>query len=92
MLAQRIDKITRSWEMQGWQKGQKKGLAKGRKEGREKGRREEAARLFLELFATKHGAVPEDVHRRVAAAETAELESWAKRLITAESPANVFED
>lgn len=76
MLAQRIDEITHGWESR----------------GRKKGRLEEAAHLFLELFATKHGTVPEDVRKRVASASKTRLETWAKRLFTAESPEDVFKD
>lgn len=48
------------------------------------------ARLFLELFTTRFGDVPNWVRERVAAAQEKQLETWAKRLLTAESPEAVF--
>ncbi len=96
MLAQRIDRITHRWQMEGWRKGRAEGEAKGRAEGEAKGRAEgeakEAARLFLELFAAKFGDAPAQVRQRVTGASRRQLETWAKRLLRAERPEDVFED
>ncbi len=48
------------------------------------------ARIFLELFTTRFGDVPDWVRERVAAAKGKQVETWAKRLLTAESPEAVF--
>jgi len=39
--------------------------------------------LLLELLATKFGALPAAVTARVTAATSAELTTWARRLLTA---------
>ena len=82
MLSQRIDRITHGWMMEGWERGRAEGEAKGRAEGEK--------RLFLELFGTKFGDVPVGLRERVAAASKEELETWAKRLLHAASPEDVF--
>jgi hypothetical protein len=100
VLAQRMERIAKSWETQGWEKGWEKGREKGRKEGQkaglqkglQEGRKQEAARLFERLFEAKFGDVPAWVHERAAAASKTKLEKWAKRLLVAEEPEAVFED
>jgi len=92
VLAQRMERITQGWEMQGWKKGRKKGQEEGLQKGLQKGRKEEAARLFQHLFEAKFGDVPAWVHERAAAARKTELEAWAKRLLVAEKPEDVFDD
>ena len=52
---------------------------------------EEAAHLFLELFAGKFADVPVRVRERVNAASKKQLETWAKRLLRAEKSEGVFE-
>ncbi len=47
--------------------------------------------MDLGLFAEKFGAVPARVRKRVAASSEEELETWAKRLLRAGSPEDVFE-
>ena len=76
MLAQRIERITDGWEM------------KGRAEGEAKGR----AELFLELFAAKFGDAPTQVRERLTGLSKEQLETWAKRLLWAERPEEVFDD
>ena len=76
MLAQRIERITDGWEMKGWEKGR----VEGEKE------------LFLQLLATKFGDVPAQVRERVAEASKEQLETWAKQLLRADRPEDVFDD
>lgn len=78
--------------MQGWEKGEAEGREKGEAEGRKMGHREEAARLFLELYATKFAAVPDEVSKQAASASQDQLETWAKRLLTAHGPEDVFKN
>ncbi len=69
-----IDKLKRECEAEGMAKGEVVGQA----------------HLFLELFTTRYGDVPDWVRERVDGADTTQLETWAKRLFTAESPEAVF--
>jgi len=77
MLAQRIDRIRDGYI----------------KQGKLEGEREEAARLFLKLFAVKNGtSVPSDVRKRAGSAKLKQLETWAERLLTVERAEDVFQD
>jgi len=91
-LAQRIRNLTRELEMQGWKKGHQAGHQAGHQEGRQEGAKNEAAHLFLELFASKFETAPDWVRDRTASASKVQLESWAKRLLRAETPEDVFTD
>ncbi len=48
------------------------------------------ARLFLKLFTRRFGNVPDWVQERVAKAKGKQVEAWAERLLTADSPEAVF--
>jgi hypothetical protein len=68
--------------------GVAKGLAQGREEGREEGR----ADLLTELLALKFGELPPEVQSRLAAANPAELDIWARRVLFCTSLDDVFVD
>jgi uncharacterized FlgJ-related protein len=61
-----------------FEKGVEKGVAKGQRE------------LLLSQLVHRFGTLPESVTRRVAAASTAELELWGKRILDAASLDDVF--
>ena len=96
VLSQRIERITHGWKMEGWELGRQEGLQKGRQEGLQKGlqkgQKDEATRLFQDLFKTKFGRVPSWVKEQAASASKSRIEAWAKRLLTAETPEDVFDD
>lgn len=58
----------------------------------QEGRAEGRAEIVLRQLARKFGTLPQALVVRVKTAELHELESWADRLLTAESLARVFED
>jgi Domain of unknown function (DUF4351) len=63
---------------QGVETGIEKGVVKGQRE-------------FLQnLLVHRFGALPDSVTRRLAAASTAELERWGKRILDATSLDDVF--
>ena len=63
------------------------GIKKGRQEGRQEGQ----AAFLLRLLQLKFGAHVEDaVQKRIAAADTAQLERWGERILSAVSLAEVF--
>jgi hypothetical protein len=62
------------------------GIRKGIEWGRQEGQRE----LLEQLLAARFGRLPEWVVGKVAAAEPARLEGWARRVLTAESLEAVF--
>jgi len=99
MIEERIERITRGWEMKGWEKGREEGRTQGRAEGREEGREEgrtegryeEARRLFLELFEAKfEEPAPKEIRTRIKSATRKDLETWSKRLLKAKTPADIF--
>jgi hypothetical protein len=61
-----------------FEKGVEKGVAKGQRE------------LLLSQLVHRFGTLPKSVTRRVAAASTAELELWGKRILDAASIDDVF--
>ncbi len=54
-------------------------------------RMEGEANIFQELFVARYGEVPGWVRERIAEAEKGQLVTWAKRLLTAQRPEDVFE-
>jgi hypothetical protein len=54
----------------------------------QEGRRE----MLLKLLRTRFGAVPEAAVERVTAADLAQLDLWAERVLTAPTLADVLED
>jgi predicted transposase/invertase (TIGR01784 family) len=81
MLAERIKKWPEQWEERGIQKGLQKGLQEGILKGRIDAQRETAFAL-LEL---KFGALPDWAARQLNEATTAQLDSWIKGILSAES-------
>lgn len=72
---------------EGWQGGHQE----GRQEGLEAGRQAEARALLLRLLSKRFGPVGEDTQQRIAEASTAQLETWADRLLDAPNLAAVFD-
>ncbi|MBE7373876.1 DUF4351 domain-containing protein, partial [Pseudomonas lopnurensis] len=91
MLAERVKDWTRDWREQGIEEGRKKGLEEGRKEGREKGREEGERAMLIRLLSRRFGTLDEETLQRLADASSAELESWAERILDAASLEDVFQ-
>ncbi len=66
-------------------------IEQGRKKGHVEGRDEGARRLLAKQLQLKFGALNESTETRLAAANLGELETWASRVLTAESIDAVFE-
>ena len=65
------------------------GIKKGRQEGRQEGQ----AAFLVRLLKLKFGAHVEDaVQKRIAAADTEQLERWGERILSAASLAEVFSE
>ncbi len=64
------------------------GVAKGHREGMKDG----LTGVLLKQLTLRFGALPEAVHARLAAADSAALERWAERFVTAPDLASVFDD
>jgi hypothetical protein len=62
-------------------------LERGRREGIQLGRRE----MLLEQLRTRFGELPEAATARVNAADAAQINLWAKRVLTAPTLADVLE-
>jgi hypothetical protein len=61
------------------------GEAKGKAEGEAKGKAEAIAALVSDLLGEKFGPLPRWARVRVETAEPAQLERWAKKVLTAET-------
>jgi predicted transposase YdaD len=68
------------------------GRTEGRAEGRAEGRLEGERALLLRLLRARFGELPAAALRRIEAAESATLERWGERVLTAGSLAEVLED
>lgn len=83
-----------------WQQRIQEGEAQGREAGREEGReagREEGdllgrTSMLLRLLEARFGPVSTEVEARVRDADSASLERWAVRVLTAQAIGEVFED
>ena len=61
------------------EQGERKGLLRGRRE------------MLLRLLRTRFGDLPETVTMRVNAADVAQLDAWADRVLSAPTLADVLE-
>ncbi|WP_345252389.1 DUF4351 domain-containing protein, partial [Pigmentiphaga soli] len=80
---ERVIDWTRQWKQQG--------LEEGRQEGRQEGRLEGAQALLQKQLAARFGPLPDPVRDRLAAADSALLEAWSIRLLSAASLRDVFD-
>ncbi len=61
-------------------------LEPGYRKGRDSGRIE----LLLRQVRTRFGSIPADVEQRLRAASTEQVDVFAERILTADSPADLF--
>jgi len=66
------------------------GWEEGREEGREEGEKHGEAKALLRLVQVKFGPPEPAVAARIAAAESAQVERWLERILTANSPDELF--
>jgi hypothetical protein len=64
-------------------------LQEGRQEGRQEGEQRGEARILLRLLRLKFGEIPEDVRRRIEAADADTLLAWSERILSAEGIADI---
>ncbi|KYG02813.1 hypothetical protein BE21_54290 [Sorangium cellulosum] len=70
----------------------KKYVAQGRDQGLQEGRREGERAMLLRLLRARFGELPDATVARVEAAETAVLEQWAERVLSAKTLAEVLDE
>jgi hypothetical protein len=75
---------------EGRKEGRKEGREEGRKEGREEGRKEGREELLLRLLAQRFGKLPAKVVARIHAADSAQLDRWGERVISAATLEEIF--
>ncbi len=80
-----------SFERIAQQRGMEKGIEKGMEKGMEKGIGQGQIKLLTALLRQRFGEVPEWAAVRLQAAAPAQLETWALRVLEAESLEEVFE-
>jgi len=66
------------------------GLEEGRKEGRKKGREEGVKQILLSQLEERFGPLDPAVRRMIQQASPEQVLSWAKRILKASSPDEVF--
>jgi predicted transposase YdaD len=93
-LREMLEERVKEWNRQLIAKGRKEGRQEGREEGLEKGRalgrREGEVDLLLRQLARKFGPLDEPTVARVRAARATQRQTWAERLLTAATLAEVF--
>ena len=77
---------------QGIEKGLEQGIEKGLEQGIEKGRLEGESIILFRQLTRRFGPLPQDVLARLARADSAQLETWADRILDARSLEEVFAD
>jgi hypothetical protein len=85
-----ISRIRREAEDEGHKRGLDEGHKKGLDEGHKKGLDEGERRLLLGLVRKRFGRVPTMVETRVNAADAAQINAWAEKLLSASSLDEVF--
>jgi hypothetical protein len=75
---------------EGIERGIEKGLAKGLEKGLEEGLKKGQLNLLLRQLRARFGELPAAVIARIEAADTAELEQWADRVLNAKTLAEVL--
>ena len=78
--------IERFAREEGWEEGREE----GREEGLEEGEKRGEAKALLRLVQAKFGPPGPAVEARIRAAESAQLERWLERILTANSPDELF--
>ncbi|HEX5053976.1 MAG TPA: Rpn family recombination-promoting nuclease/putative transposase [Planctomycetota bacterium] len=86
----RISKPSEEQYMTAAEKLIQQGLVRGRQEGRQEGRLEGHTEVLLIQLGERFGSLPDAVVDRVRAGSPAELELWARRVLTAPMLALVF--
>ena len=82
--------IAEQWEQQATERGIQKGIQRGIQKGIEKGIEQGEARLLKQLLTWRFGSLPAWAEARLAGAEPARLETWAKRVLDAQTREAVF--
>jgi predicted transposase/invertase (TIGR01784 family) len=82
--------IAEQWEQQATERGIQKGIQRGIQKGIEKGIEQGEARLLKQLLTWRFGSLPAWAEARLAGAEPARLETWAKRVLDAQTLDAVF--
>ncbi|AUB82430.1 hypothetical protein [Candidatus Thiodictyon syntrophicum] len=76
---------------EGWQAGRQEGWQAGQQEGWQAGQQEGEAKALLRLLQAKFGPPTPDLVARVQAGEPDQIEAWLTRILTADSPHEVFD-
>jgi Putative transposase, YhgA-like len=78
--------LAEQWKAEGEARGRAEGEARGRAEGEARGLRE----VLVRLLVLKFGSISAEDQARIDAAAKDELLLWSERVLTADSPAAVF--
>lgn len=79
MLAERVKDWTEEWKKQGLEEGIEKGIEKG------------VEKVIKRLLTKRFGPLPTWVTEKLDAADSAQLEIWADRILDAQSLESIFE-
>lgn len=77
---------------EGFQQGFQEGFRQGFQEGFQQGFQEGQALMLLQLLGSKFEPLDSDIEQRVRSADANRLLEWAKRVLSAETLADIFED
>jgi hypothetical protein len=75
----------------GWKQGRAEGRAEGRVEGHAEGWEQRGRQLLRELLVSRFGPLSEDLLRKIDSARPADIDRWARALITAEALEDIFD-
>jgi len=81
-----------SFERIGLRKGLEKGLQQGLQRGLQQGLQQGKSTLLRDLLILRFGPLPDWTETKLAHADPAQLDSWAKRLLEAANLETVFAD
>ena len=88
MLAERVQEWKKEWKQEALKEGRQEGHREGHREGIHEGK----SKMLRQLLEYKFGSLEERVIEQLRTAEDQQLQEWGKRILTAASLNDIFDN
>jgi hypothetical protein len=88
MLAERVQEWKKEWKKE----AVREGLKEGKKEGLREGRHEGTSNMLRQLLEQKFGSLGNGTVNRLQSADEKQLQIWVKRILTAKTLSDIFDN
>ena len=92
MLAERVKEWTQEWKEEGLQKGIQEGIQEGIQKGMQKGMQKAYATMLWSQLEEKFGTLSKEFKTKINQADDKQLLEWSKRILTASSLGDIFDN